>query len=81
MDDGIGRIRAELKRLNQEDNTLIIFMSDNGGMGMDQIAYRPTSMAPLRKWKGHVYEGGIRVPMIMCWKNKITFGSVNDKFA
>ncbi len=80
MDEGIGRIIEELKKNGQLDNTLIIFMSDNGGVGMDQIAYRPTTMKPLRKWKGHVYEGGIRVPMIMYWKNKIQAGTVNENY-
>ncbi len=80
MDEGIGRIIEELKKNGQLDNTLIIFMSDNGGVGMDQIAYRPTTMKPLRKWKGHVYEGGIRVPMIMLWKNKIQAGAVNENY-
>jgi len=80
MDDGIGRVIKELERLELDENTLIIFMSDNGGVGMDQIAYRPTTMEPLRKWKGHVYEGGIRVPLIMFWENKIKAGIKNDNY-
>jgi len=80
MDEGIGRIREELKRQGLDENTLIIFKSDNGGVGMDQIAYRPTTIEPLRAWKGHVYEGGIRVPLIMYWKNKIEPGVVNENY-
>ena len=80
MDDGIGRILNELERKGITGNTLIIFKSDNGGVGMDQIAYRPTILEPLRKWKGHVYEGGIRVPLIICWKNKIEAGVKNDNY-
>lgn len=80
MDDGIGRLIDELKRLEMLENTLIIFSSDNGGVGMDQIAYRPTTMEPLRKWKGHVYEGGIRVPLIIYWKNQIQAGVKNDNY-
>ena len=80
MDDGIGSIIAELKQKGLLENTLIIFKSDNGGVGMDQIAYRPTILEPLRKWKGHVYEGGIRVPLIISWKNKIATGVKNDNY-
>lgn len=80
MDDGIGRVLKELVSREMLENTLVIFESDNGGVGMDQIAYRPTILEPLRKWKGHVYEGGIRVPLIMAWKNKITPGTQNNNY-
>ena len=80
MDGGIGRILDELDQQGILENTLVIFKSDNGGVGMDQMAYRPTSMEPLRKWKGHVYEGGIRVPLIMQWKNKIEAGTRNSNY-
>ena len=80
MDEGIGRVYRELEQQGLLDNTLIVFKSDNGGVGMDQIAYRPTIMKPLRAWKGHVYEGGIRVPLIMYWKNKIKAGTVNKNY-
>lgn len=80
MDDGIGRVLDVLEQQKMLENTLNIFKSDNGGVGMEQIAYRPTIMEPLRKWKGHVYEGGIRVPLIMRWKNKIEAGEKNDNY-
>jgi arylsulfatase A-like enzyme len=80
MDEGIGQVMDQLERQGDMENTLVIFKSDNGGVGMDQIAYRPTSMDPLRKWKGHVYEGGIRVPMIMYWEDKIEEGVKNDNY-
>ena len=80
MDEGIGQILEQLKEQGLLDNTLVIFKSDNGGVGIDQIAYRPTTVEPLRKWKGHVYEGGIRVPMIMYWKNKVQPGTKNDNY-
>lgn len=80
MDDGIGLVLNELQQKGTLENTLIIFKSDNGGVGMEQIAYRPTILEPLRKWKGHVYEGGIRVPMILCWKNKIEAGVKNNNY-
>jgi arylsulfatase A len=80
MDEGIGRILAALEAKGMLENTLVIFKSDNGGVGMEQMAYRPTNMEPLRKWKGHVYEGGIRVPLIMYWKGKITAGVKNNNY-
>lgn len=80
MDQGIGRILDELDQQGMLENTLVVFKSDNGGVGMDQIAYRPTSMEPLRKWKGHVYEGGIRVPLIMYWEKQIKAGTKNDNY-
>ncbi|MEM6844049.1 MAG: sulfatase, partial [Bacteroidota bacterium] len=80
MDEGIGQLLEQLKKQGLLNNTLIIFKSDNGGVGVDQIAYRPTSVEPLRKWKGHVYEGGIRVPMIAYWKDRIQPGTRNDNY-
>lgn len=80
MDDGIGRVLDELKSKGMLGNTLVIFKSDNGGVGMDQIAYRPAILTPLRKWKGHVYEGGIRVPLIMAWQDKIKPGAKNNNY-
>ncbi len=80
MDEGIGRVLHELDEKGELENTLIVFKSDNGGVGIDQLAYRPTTVAPLRKWKGHVYEGGIRVPLIVYWKDKIKPGTKNDNY-
>ncbi len=80
IDDGVGRIIEKLKEVAVLENTLIIFTSDNGGLGLDELGPTPTSMLPLRKWKGHVYEGGIRVPAIFSWTGKIRPGSVSDEY-
>nr|WP_295934383.1 sulfatase [uncultured Dyadobacter sp.] len=72
IDDGVGRIVAELRRLGLEKNTLIIFTSDNGG------ETKVTSNAPLRGGKSQLYEGGIRVPLIACWPGAIKAGSGTD---
>jgi len=80
MDDGVGVIIQTLKDQGLLDNTLIIFTSDNGGLGLDELGPTPTSNAPLRKWKGHIYEGGTRVPAIVSWAGKITPGKVSDTY-
>lgn len=69
MDQNIGKILAKLKLLGLDKNTLIIFTSDNGGLSTAEGS--PTSNAPLRAGKGWLYEGGIRVPMIMRWQGKV----------
>lgn len=71
LDDGVGKIVATLRELKLEKNTIVIFTSDNGGVGLDELGPVPTSMKPLRAWKGHVYEGGIRVPFIVRWPAKV----------
>ncbi len=63
VDESVGRIIAELEKLGQSDETMIIFTSDNGGL---DLSYRAiTENAPLRQGKGSVYEGGVRVPAIV----------------
>jgi arylsulfatase A-like enzyme len=78
LDDGVRKIVDQLKRQDLLENTLIIFTSDNGGVGLPELGPVPTCLEPLRAWKGHVYEGGIRVPLILSWKDKIKAGSVDE---
>ncbi len=80
IDDGVGKIVGILREKGIINNTIIIFTSDNGGLGLDELGPTPTSLLPLRKWKGHVYEGGIRVPAIVCWPGFIDPGSVSDEY-
>lgn len=80
LDEGVGRITAKLKELELEDNTIIVFTSDNGGVGLDELGPIPTSMEPLRAWKGHVYEGGIRVPTIISWPARIPQATLNEQY-
>ncbi|MDG6099882.1 sulfatase [Alteromonas sp. ZYF713] len=71
MDINIGRLINSLKEFNLNNNTLIIFTSDNGGIR--SISYQD----PLRGGKGSYYEGGTRVPLIMHWQNKIPAKETN----
>lgn len=80
LDDGVGNILETLKNEGILENTIIVFTSDNGGLGLDELGPVPTSMLPLRKWKGHIYEGGIRVPAIISWPGKIKPGSTSDAY-
>ncbi|MEO0481685.1 MAG: sulfatase-like hydrolase/transferase [Planctomycetota bacterium] len=73
VDDAVGRILAELARLELSDDTLIVFTSDNGGL------VGPTRNLGLRSGKGFPYEGGLRVPMIVRWSGTIEGGRVVDE--
>jgi len=80
LDDGVGRIMETLNEQGLLENTLVVFTSDNGGVGLDELGPIPTSCAPLRKWKGHIYEGGTRVPAIASWPGKIKTDVVSDQY-
>lgn len=71
MDDGIGRVVAELEKHGLTENTLIIFTSDNG-----HSSWHGGSAGPLRGSKATVYEGGHRVPMVMQWPAVADAGNV-----
>jgi arylsulfatase A-like enzyme len=74
-DDGVGRILEELRKEHLEENTLVIFLSDNGG----PTAENASRNAPLRGFKGQVWEGGIRIPFMVQWKDHIAAGRVLDQ--
>lgn len=76
MDWNIGRLMEKLEQAGIADNTLIIFTSDNGGLSTAEGS--PTVNGPLRAGKGWLYEGGIRVPLILYWKQGVAGGQVTD---
>ncbi|MFN8812027.1 MAG: sulfatase [Acidobacteriota bacterium] len=80
MDESVGRVMKALQSAGVEDNTLVLFASDNGGVASREWKNRPvTSNAPLRSGKGHLYEGGIRVPTIVRWPGVTKPGSRSDE--
>jgi arylsulfatase A-like enzyme len=74
MDSYVGSILAKLKETGLEENTVVFFASDNGGMFNGPFG----TMGPLRERKGSIYEGGTRIPMIVRWPGKVKAGSVSD---
>lgn len=79
MDDAVGTLLDTLDRLELTDNTMIIFFSDNGGNMYDEVdGTTPTSNAPLRGGKASMFEGGVRVPLVIAWPGKIKQASIND---
>lgn len=73
VDDGVGQIMSELDKLGLTDNTVVIFMGDNGG------ERTVTDNFPLRGGKSFLYEGGLRVPCIVKWPGHIKAGLVSDE--
>ena len=78
MDDNVGRLMDTLENLGLDDNTVVIFTSDNGGLSTLSKP-GPTSNAPLRSGKGWCYEGGIRVPLIIRAPGLTKAGSVSKE--
>ncbi len=72
VDDSVGAIMDAVESSGEADNTIFIFTSDNGGY------YQATENWPLRGYKSNLYEGGLRVPLIIRWPAKIDAGSSSD---
>jgi arylsulfatase A-like enzyme len=78
MDESIGRVLDALDSLGLSDNTVIFFSSDNGGNEYDRVGpeqWPPTNNDPLRSGKASIYEGGVRVPLLVSWPGVVKPGS------
>ncbi len=73
MDEAIGEILADLKQAGAGENTLLLFLSDNGGSGNG-------GNAPLKAGKTTLWEGGLRVPFLAWWPGQLPAGRVSDEF-
>jgi arylsulfatase A-like enzyme len=79
LDGDVGKVLARLRELGLEENTIVFFTSDNGPHkegGADPAFFK--SSGALRGFKRAMYEGGIRVPMIVRWPGKVPAGTVSD---
>jgi len=77
MDEAVGTVMEALTSAGVEENTMVVFMSDNGGLSTSEG--HPTSNIPYRAGKGWLYEGGIREPMIIRWPGVTDEGSVSSE--
>lgn len=75
LDDSVGDVLKKVREEKLEENTLIVFLSDNGGPTRELTS----SNLPLRGGKGDLYEGGIRVPFMMQWKGTLPKSKVDDR--
>ncbi len=74
MDDAVGQVLDKVRDLGQEENTLIVFLSDNGG----PTAQTTSSNGPLHGFKATTWEGGVRIPFCMQWKGTLPPGKTYD---
>lgn len=79
LDDTVGRLLATLDRLKLADRTIVVFTSDNGGLHVPELTHqRVTHNTPFRAGKGYLYEGGLRIPLIVRWPGRVPAGRVVD---
>ena len=80
VDKSVGRVTAALDRLGLARDTIVVFLSDNGGFAQREGAFKPLNL-PLRSGKGSAYEGGLRVPLIVRWPGVAKPGLLTQSLA
>ena len=78
LDENVGRLLQKLDEHKISENTLVVFFSDNGGFDQVRNGDVVTTQPPLRSGKGALYEGGIRVPLIIKWPGETNPGTTMD---
>jgi arylsulfatase A len=77
MDDSVGRLLSKLEALGLAENTIVVFTSDNGGLHVPEGPHaRITHNTPFRAGKGFLYEGGLRIPLVVRWPGHVPAGRV-----
>ena len=80
MDDAVGLLLEKIDSLGLRNNTIVIFTSDNGGLHVPELKHEVvTHNGKFRAGKGYLYEGGLRIPLIVRWPGKIPAGRVTDR--
>jgi len=75
LDDGVGAVMGKIREAGLEEDTLVFFLSDNGG----PTAELTSSNLPLTGGKGQLYEGGTRIPFLVAWKGQLPAGRIYDE--
>lgn len=78
LDSSVGQVLTALEQQGLTDNTVVLFVSDNGGLAIGEAGDKPTVNDPLRAGKGTMYEGGIRVPLIARWPGQWLAGETSE---
>lgn len=78
LDDTVGLILDAIERNGISQNTIVVFTSDNGGLHVLEVGDVATHNTPFRAGKGYLYEGGLRIPLIVAWPGRIPAATIDD---